>query len=217
MTADRTLPDLTQIATPPGDTTPYDHRNLQSLFGYGRRVHAASGGICQLCGYGAGVTADPDLWRQLTVEHLIGEKQGGHLGRVRTALGRRFPQLRTAELRELAVRVEVANMVSACHFCNSMTSREVAPTTMEAVIESAAGDTPDEMLMAIAARLQPILDGKRQRVRRKLDVVTKAFHAEIAEELNAARADLGRAAQPPGPDVADAAEHEAQRHPMPGD
>jgi hypothetical protein len=129
------------------------------LFGYGRRVHAASGGICQLCGYGGGGRADPDLWRQLTVEHLFGGSQGGHLDRIRAALRQRLPQLTTAEVKELADRVEIKNMVTACHFCNSLTSREIAPITMDEVIASAAGDTREEMLTSIATRLQPILEG----------------------------------------------------------
>ena len=55
--------------------TDYDYRNCQSLFGYAAKVHERSGGVCQLCGAGtAGL--DFDLWRQMTVEHLIGESQG---------------------------------------------------------------------------------------------------------------------------------------------
>jgi pentatricopeptide repeat protein len=42
------------------------------LFGYAAKVHERSGGICQLCGAGR-VELAFDLWRQMTVEHLIGE------------------------------------------------------------------------------------------------------------------------------------------------
>lgn len=40
---------------------PYDESGLQSLFGYGRAAHERSGGICQLCGCGAGPEIDFDL------------------------------------------------------------------------------------------------------------------------------------------------------------
>ena len=52
--------------------TDYGHRNCQSLFGYAAKVHERSGGVCQLCDAGA-VELGFDLWRQMTVEHLIGK------------------------------------------------------------------------------------------------------------------------------------------------
>lgn len=54
----------------------YDYRNCQSLFGYAAKVHERPGAVCQLCSAG-GPEVDFDFWRQLTVEHLIGEGQGG--------------------------------------------------------------------------------------------------------------------------------------------
>jgi hypothetical protein len=61
------------------DRPPYDFRNCTSLFGYSAAVHVRSGGSCELCD--AGDSSDFDWWRQLTVEHLIGEGQGGEPGR----------------------------------------------------------------------------------------------------------------------------------------
>ena len=46
----------------------YDKSALQSLLGYGRAPHLRSGGVCQLCGCGAGTDIDFDLWRQFTVD-----------------------------------------------------------------------------------------------------------------------------------------------------
>src|SRR5205807_243716 len=68
------------LNTKQGDwpVTDYDYRNCQSLFGYAAKVHERSGGVCQLCSAGA-AGLDFDLWRQMTVEHLIGESQGGYL------------------------------------------------------------------------------------------------------------------------------------------
>jgi hypothetical protein len=71
----------------------YDYRNCQSLFGYAADVHERSGGICQLCGCGSR-EPDFDLWRQMTVEHLVGESQGGYRGQIERALVARFPTSR---------------------------------------------------------------------------------------------------------------------------
>lgn len=55
----------------------YDESGLQSLFGYGRAAHERSGGICQLCGCGAGPDIDFDLWRQFTnrASHRAGPRR----------------------------------------------------------------------------------------------------------------------------------------------
>src|SRR5947207_7715379 len=98
---------------------PYDESGLQSLFGYGRAAHERSGGICQLCGCGAGPDIDFDLWRQFTIEHLIGDSQGGYPGRIRPAVETQFAHLPEAERADLAVRIHETNVVTACQFCNS--------------------------------------------------------------------------------------------------
>ena len=60
--------------------TDYNYRNCQSLFGYAAKVHERSGGVCQLCGAGtAGL--DFDLWRQMTVEHLLSAGVGHEIDR----------------------------------------------------------------------------------------------------------------------------------------
>ena len=77
----------------------YDYRNCQSLFGYAAKVHERSGAVCQLCGAGtAGL--DFDLWRQMTVEHLIGESQGGYLRQISASLADRFPGAQVAATAE---------------------------------------------------------------------------------------------------------------------
>ena len=103
----------------------YAYKNCQSLFGYAESVHKRSGGICQLCGCGAGKEINFDLWRQMTVEHLIGKSQGGHIRQIREALVNRFPELPLEEYNLLAKRIDDANTVTACSFCNSSTSREL--------------------------------------------------------------------------------------------
>jgi hypothetical protein len=116
----------------------YDYRNCQSLFGYAADVHERSGGICQLCGAGSR-ELDFDLWRQMTVEHLIGESQGGYLKQIERALSARFPDHESRDVAELARRIDRANTVTACSFCNSTTSRTRATIGMGEAIE----DAPD--------------------------------------------------------------------------
>jgi hypothetical protein len=162
--------------------TPYDQSGLQSLFGYGRAAHERSGGICQLCGCGAGADIDFDLWRQFTIEHLIGEGQGGYPLRIRAAVDIRFAHLPAEERAPLTTRIHDANIVTACQFCNSTTSRDRAPFTMEDVIAELPSD-PEEALRLLHEKLQVILDAKRERSQWKLRSVYPAFRDEIRPGL----------------------------------
>jgi hypothetical protein len=94
---------------------PYDHRNCQSLFGYAAKVHERSGGVCELCDCGS-ERPDFDLWRQMTVEHLIGESQGGYLRQIAASLAEHLPELPPAALDALARRIDEANTIAACSF-----------------------------------------------------------------------------------------------------
>src|SRR5438105_2812578 len=99
--------------------TPYNYKDCQSLFGYAQRVHEGSGGICQLCNCGSGPGVDFNLWRQMTVEHLIGETQGGYLHQIRAVVAQRFQDLPAREREDIAQRIDTANTVTACSLCNS--------------------------------------------------------------------------------------------------
>lgn len=166
--------------------SPYDHRICQSLFGYAQKVHERSAGICQLCGCGAGPHVDFDIWRQMTWEHIIGQSQGGYLNEIRLNIAQRFPDLPAAAQEDIARRVEAANTVTACSFCNSMTSHEHAPKTMETLILEAQGD-PEAVLNEVTQRLDQILAEKRKRVQWKIESVRKAFDEQVAPVLNAMR------------------------------
>ena len=120
----------------------YNYRNCQSLFGYAQDVHKRSGGICQLCGAGMGEPSSFDLWRQLTVEHLVGASQGGYIKEIRVAISKRFPGLSNEEREELALRIDRANTATACSFCNATTSRDRNPKNMAQLISEAKGE-PD--------------------------------------------------------------------------
>ena len=168
--------------TPRMGEKPYDESGLQSLFGYGRAAHERSGGICQLCGCGAGPDIDFDLWRQFTIEHLIGEGQGGYPPRIKEAVDQHFVELSESDRRDFATRIHEANIVTACQFCNSTTSRDRALYTMEELIAQLPSE-PDEAISLLAEKLQVILDAKREKVRWKLQSVYRGFNEGIRPAL----------------------------------
>jgi hypothetical protein len=182
----------------------YDYRNCQSLFGYAAAVHERSGGICQLCGAGSS-GIDFDLWRQMTVEHLIGESQGGYLGQISTALAQRFPGLSPTALAALAGRIDAANTITACFFCNSMTSRNQAPIAMTEAIQRAPDGSPEDIYGHVVADLEAVLVTKKREVSWKLAAVRKAFDSLVASRLADARATLGVASSHGGAITADVA------------
>ncbi len=161
---------------------PYDYRQCQSLFGYAQKVHKRSGGICQLCDCGAGQQVNFDLWRQMTVEHLIGESQGGYLKDVRRAIAQRFPVLSPEEHERLAQRIDEANTVTACRFCNSTTSRDQHDIDMGHLIRDTAG-TPAEVVDKVIAELHIVLKHKQAKVEWKLRSVREAFERLVEPGL----------------------------------
>jgi hypothetical protein len=164
----------------------YDYRNCQSLFGYAARVHERSGGACQLCGAGT-ADVDFDLWRQLTVEHLIGESQGGYLRQITASLTSRFPGMTATGRADLAARIDAANTVTACSFCNATTSRGQAPISMASLIKQCPDGPPGQVYERITAGLAGILAAKRTDVAWKLASVRKAFDSDVAPRLAQAR------------------------------
>lgn len=157
---------------------PYDHRNCQSLFGYSAAVHVRSGGSCELCG--AGDSSDFDWWRQLTVEHLIGEGQGGYLKSIKLAVSHRVPELASAESAELSARLDAMNTISACQFCNATTSRTRTDVSMSELITGAVDVEAVEA--AVRTACEAILDSKRADVRWKLASVRAAWSESIRHE-----------------------------------
>jgi hypothetical protein len=167
------------------DRPPYDYRNCQSLFGYAAQVHARSGAACQLCGFG-GTRIDFDAWRQLTVEHLIGDSQGGYPPAIREAVAARYPELPASRALELADQIDVANTVTACQFCNATTSRNRAPISMHDLIRSAPCD-PEGLLAQVVPELQTILAAKRAEVMWKLTAVREAYEKLVLPTLDHGR------------------------------
>jgi hypothetical protein len=171
-------------ADPPNAKKPYDARGCASLFGYAAKVHERSGGICQLCGCFDGPDADFDSWRQLSVEHIIGRKHGGDRSDIKKGVKRRIfspplPSERTAEVIDL---IDAMNTVSACSFCNSMTSRMTAKLNLGRIIEETPGGDA-ELLQAVEAATQAELALKREDVGRKLESIRRVFKADVMPGL----------------------------------
>lgn len=164
----------------------YDVHNCQSLFGYAQEVHQRSGGVCQLCRAGAGRKVNFDLWRQLTVEHLIGESQRGHYAQIKKAARKKFPSLAGDEIEKLAWTIELENMVTACSFCNATTSRGRHDVSMDEVIASAPNSL-EGVLRSVRREAQRALSRKRKEVTWKLKSIRKAFEAELLPSLQSAR------------------------------
>lgn len=154
---------------------PYNYRQCQSLFGYAAKVHERSGGKCQLCGCG-GDSDDFDLWRQMTVEHLIGKSQDGYLNQIRSTVEIAFPDLLPAERSALAEQLDTLNTVTACSFCNSTTSRDASAVSMRELILSSSGN-PAALLETASQVLEKVLARKQEQVRWKLEAVRAAYDA----------------------------------------
>jgi hypothetical protein len=150
----------------------YNHRNCQSLFGYAEKVHRRFHWTCQLCGCG-GEPIDFNLWRQLTVEHVIGESQGGYVKDLRMAVANRFPMLAPHEQEQIVLAIDEMNTVTACSFCNSTTSRDHNEKSMVQLL-AAEGD-PEQVVGQIHSVLAAILEKKRGTVQWKLASIREAF------------------------------------------
>lgn len=158
----------------------YNYKNCQSLFGYAAEVHIRCKGQCQLCG--CGDSSDFDLWRQMTVEHLIGKSQGGYLQQIKSSLIDKFPNFTLAEINDIAVKIDRLNTVSACQFCNSTTSRDIGEISMtELIVES--NNEIDNLLTTISAVCKETLEQKRKMVKWKLESVREAYDSQIKDKL----------------------------------
>ena len=92
--------------------------SCQSLTGYGKEVHKRSGGKCAYCDF---VGDSFDKWRQLSVEHIIPTSYVG--GNWLKFIKDKFNPIGKEDLSNLCKKIHEINIVTACNFCNSMTSR----------------------------------------------------------------------------------------------
>lgn len=166
----------------------YDHEQCQSLFGYAYRVHLRSGGVCQLCGAGE-TRLSFELWRQLTVEHLVGKAQGGCLEDIRAFVSELMPELDVEDQEGLAHAIDVANMVTACSFCNATTSRHVSDVSMRDLIESAVSERRELADIAewIATTLRAVLHEKRKDMAWKLEAIRDQYEEGFLPAISSSR------------------------------
>ena len=160
----------------------YNYKNCKSLFGYSAEVHIRCKGQCQLCGCG-GTPVDFNLWRQMTVEHLIGKSQGGYLKQISKLVGVNFPLYSEAEKIVLSKKIDAINTVTACQFCNSTTSRDINEFSMPQLFESAAG-CREVLIQDIRTACKNILHKKRQSVQWKIESVKEAFNEHVITKIS---------------------------------
>jgi len=119
-----------------------------------------------------------DLWRQLTVEHVLGASQGGYLKELRQAVERRFPELLPQDHEKIVLTIDEMNTVTACNFCNSTTSRDRNEKSMVDLL--AAEGTPEDVLAEMRLALAHIIESKRTNATWKLASIREAFDRLIA-------------------------------------
>jgi hypothetical protein len=161
-------------------TKEYNYKNCSSLFGYSAKVHIRFKAQCQLCG--CGDPLDFDLWRQMTVEHLIGKSQGGYLKEIKKAIKKKFSNLSSNEIITLSEKINELNTVTCCQFCNSTTCRDRSDISMKKLIKDGIDDK--SILNSIEVHCQKILKEKKEKVKWKLGFIKTAFEKEVASKIN---------------------------------
>lgn len=159
----------------------YNYKNCQSLFGYSAQVHARCKAKCQLCGCG-GEPISFDLWRQLTVEHLIGKSQEGYLFQIKSLVDEFYPELSSQDSNSLATAIDQLNTVTACQFCNSTTSRDVCSTSMREIFTQSG--SRESLIHRVKVICNEILLSKRENVRWKLEAVREAFECQVVKSCS---------------------------------
>jgi hypothetical protein len=134
---------------------------------------------------------DFDFWRRLTVEHLIGESQGGYLREIKKTLAERFPTMSQIDLEVLSGRTDETDTISACSFCNSTTSRDHAAISMTEAIAGAPGGPAEDIYEHVTKDLAQILESKRADVAWKPSTVRAQFDKAVAPRLAASRSATG--------------------------
>ncbi|OHB55640.1 MAG: hypothetical protein A2Y12_14990 [Planctomycetes bacterium GWF2_42_9] len=114
----------------------------------------------------------------MTVEHIIGESQGGYLYQITEALSRKYPELSTEALENMAKSIDQANTITCCSFCDASTSRNRCNISMTELIKTTNG-TPSELVEIIKKELNSILEQKKSVIEWKLASIKKAFETEI--------------------------------------
>ena len=162
----------------------YDPKNCQSLFGYGKNAHERSGGICVYCGIGAD-KLDFDIWRQFSIDHVIPRRLLPDINKV-------FPNIEKNKelIRALRRKIDGMNLVTACNFCNSMTSRmpiEPIKNILRFDDYENATSIDDEpfksMLCSLEKHIQEQIVIKRDYVQKRLSIIREEFGKVVEPTL----------------------------------
>jgi len=152
----------------------YNIKDCQSLFGYAFETHKRYKGVCQLCGAGKNGLSF-DIFRQMTVEHIIGKSQGGYISGIKSCFKKYFPKYEASKVKTLSKSIEFENMVTSCQFCNSMTSRYVSDVSMDRLFSESTGKSEEELLEHVKTELNKILKAKKEYLKSKQDAVRAGF------------------------------------------
>ena len=134
--------------------------------------------MCE-CG---GEPLDFDLWRQMTVEHLIGKSQNGYLKQIKELVEEHFESLGSEEQDQLSKEIDSINTVTACQFCNSTTSRDKNDISMVKLFTDNSGNK-DLLISEVRRTCDTILIKKRKSVQWKLESVKEAFEENVLSKL----------------------------------
>lgn len=161
----------------------------QALIGYGGDAHRRSKGNCLYCGFGTLRTADPelkfDIWRNLTLEHVVPECNG----QLEANIDQAIQNLPMATQEGLKRRIKSLNEVTACHVCNTFAGRcETEGPISEAVqafYDRLQHPIADETwLPQVAQSIQGVWQLKSKRVRGKVLWLRENFRCNIGPELD---------------------------------
>ncbi|MCE5200331.1 HNH endonuclease [bacterium] len=172
-------------------TCSWDPYGCQSLLGYGKAVHERSGGVCAYCGMGKdGLTFD--MWRQLSVDHVIPTSSLGSQGW--SQVEQYFPNLLKNQRDELYKQINKCNLVTACNFCNSMTSRmkdigldSIMPEAPDETSTSVDDPPVQAMLSRLRERVDELLLKKRKHVLANLARLNQEFVKTVVPNVKNAK------------------------------
>ncbi|MFC1868760.1 hypothetical protein ACFL0H_11595 [Thermodesulfobacteriota bacterium] len=117
---------------------------------------------------------------------MIDTSQGGDYKSILSELRTRFPSMPLGDAEDLAERIEIENMVSACSFCNSMTSHDKNSRSMAEVITSVPAEV-GAVVSAVQGEARKVIQRKRGNVKRKLKAIRRRFDTVVRQELSNAR------------------------------
>jgi len=186
-------------------------KEAEPWVGYYDEVHRKSGGICVYCDYGKG-KLDFDLWRQLSLEHVIPEAWldwkllQGLLERLLAPYPidlferRKRGSTELPKSRKLRQDIEIACCATACHSCNSMASgferrhgtdyrRRFFDIFKSPSIKKANGfdDQREAILEDIRGLQDEILGIKKRDVKKRIQDLRRHFDDHIRSGLAANR------------------------------